>query len=221
MRVDAVDLPVFLCEMISKLMERSIKGFPVKKLLLMFWKTLIVSLGGTRGANDLRDRRSAHKGLITNRGALCKTTFPDYSKFCQEMSDKYPFYAPEPLDTAYNRRLYDLPPTPATSAIPIRKKLFANPALSQYLRSNSSTPFVFPFTNDSGYPRALEEAAALMKSSLHESLWTRDLIDVAVARRRELKGLVLRTPGVDKRTQDFEEEPSDVELFYACTLKGA
>lgn len=44
-------LPLMLIGMVSGLKDRMVpKGYPVKKLLLLLWKTLLATLGGMREA---------------------------------------------------------------------------------------------------------------------------------------------------------------------------
>lgn len=41
-------LPLVLLEMVSALKDRLPKGYPVKKVLLLLWKTLLACLGGIK-----------------------------------------------------------------------------------------------------------------------------------------------------------------------------
>jgi hypothetical protein len=41
-------LPIVLFEMIAALKDRVPKGYPVKKVLLLLWKTLLAALGGIK-----------------------------------------------------------------------------------------------------------------------------------------------------------------------------
>ena len=60
-------LPQLLFDMVAKLMERSTKGFPVKKLLLSLWKTILVSLGGLSNAKQRRTETRHRLGLNNDR----------------------------------------------------------------------------------------------------------------------------------------------------------
>lgn len=56
-------LPIVLFEMIAALKDRVPKGYPVKKVLLLLWKTLLACLGGVKEVSKARTLARELAGL--------------------------------------------------------------------------------------------------------------------------------------------------------------
>ncbi|KAJ6516172.1 hypothetical protein C8R45DRAFT_959155 [Mycena sanguinolenta] len=99
-------LPVYLFTVVSGLRDKSARGYPVKKLLLVLWKTLLSCCGGIRDHARVKKLARELAGLQTVDGAgdaNIKATPLDIETFRQETSVKYPTFTPPPPPT-------DVPP---------------------------------------------------------------------------------------------------------------
>lgn len=56
-------LPLVLFQMVAALKDRLPKGYPVKKVLLLLWKTLLACLGGMKEASKARTLSRELAGL--------------------------------------------------------------------------------------------------------------------------------------------------------------
>ncbi|KAI3617311.1 hypothetical protein CBS9595_003220 [Malassezia furfur] len=85
-------LPVFLFRLVANLREKSIKGFPVKKLVLLLWKSLLATLGGARAIEVAKARTRQKEGLgARTKDAIRSPTTPDdIRQFSAELAAKYP-----------------------------------------------------------------------------------------------------------------------------------
>ena len=57
-------LPNFFLNLVANLREKSIKGFPVKKLVLLTWKSLLASMGGSDALSKCKERVRIREGLV-------------------------------------------------------------------------------------------------------------------------------------------------------------
>ncbi|KAI0053040.1 hypothetical protein FA95DRAFT_1552928 [Auriscalpium vulgare] len=92
-------LPVYFFITVSQLREKSAKGYPVKKLLLVLWKTLLSCCGGTRDMERVKKLQRELAGLspIPEEPFPIKSSPLDVEAFHQEISVKYPtFSVPDP-----------------------------------------------------------------------------------------------------------------------------
>ncbi|KAJ7507480.1 hypothetical protein B0H11DRAFT_2313278 [Mycena galericulata] len=91
-------LPVYLFTVVSGLRDKSARGYPVKKLLLVLWKTLLSCCGGIRDHARVKKLARELAGLQTavdGGEANIKSTPIDIETFRQETAVKYPtFTAP-------------------------------------------------------------------------------------------------------------------------------
>ncbi|KAJ6627555.1 hypothetical protein B0H10DRAFT_2161191 [Mycena sp. CBHHK59/15] len=92
-------LPVYLFTVVSGLRDKSARGYPVKKLLLVLWKSLLSCCGGIRDharvkklARELASLQPASDGGEAN----IKSTPLDIETFRQETAVKYPTFTPPP-----------------------------------------------------------------------------------------------------------------------------
>ncbi|KAH7887969.1 hypothetical protein F5I97DRAFT_1805804 [Phlebopus sp. FC_14] len=109
-------LPVYLFNVVSGLKDKSAKGYPIKKLLLVLWKTLLACCGGIRELTRVKKLArelallpsvleegepllhiSPVPNLISRSPAIpIKCTPFDLETFHQETTVKYPTFTPPP-----------------------------------------------------------------------------------------------------------------------------
>ncbi|KAK7695945.1 hypothetical protein QCA50_000584 [Cerrena zonata] len=89
-------LPVYLFNVVASLKDKSAKGYPVKKLLLLLWKTLLACCGGIRELARVKklSRELAGLGEIPDEAIPIKASPLDIEAFHQEISVKYPTFTP-------------------------------------------------------------------------------------------------------------------------------
>jgi len=95
-------LPAYLFNLVALLANR--KNYPVKKLLLLLWKTMLASYGGLEKLKTLKNNLRKENGLdeIDESKQYVKATPEDYYQFYIEISNKYP--------SIYLNNVEDLPP---------------------------------------------------------------------------------------------------------------
>jgi hypothetical protein len=177
-------LPIYLFGLVASLREKSAKGYPVKKLLLLLWKSLLATFGGIKDVARCKERvrdleglqpKPRRKGRRENDLAT-KASPLDLQAFQDEVAVKYPTYAP-------SRRRDDLPFDKIASAVaplPIRKPngtqneanggnggmnlMPGTPAPSppptpkankQKYQTDQTRPFVFPYSTSVQGPRTV------------------------------------------------------------------
>ncbi|KAH6915434.1 hypothetical protein BKA70DRAFT_1420367 [Coprinopsis sp. MPI-PUGE-AT-0042] len=92
-------LPVYLFNLVAGLRDKSAKGYPIKKLLLVLWKTLLACWGGIKDHERVKKIARELHGLPNQEGTdKIKSTPLDIEGFRQELAVKYPTFAapPEP-----------------------------------------------------------------------------------------------------------------------------
>uniref|UniRef100_A0A8H7XWJ5 N1221-domain-containing protein n=1 Tax=Psilocybe cubensis TaxID=181762 RepID=A0A8H7XWJ5_PSICU len=89
-------LPVYLFNVVSNLRDKTPKGYPIKKLLLVLWKTLLTCWGGVRDHARVKKLARELAGLppITENTAKIKSSPIDIELFHSETSVKYPTFQP-------------------------------------------------------------------------------------------------------------------------------
>ncbi|THV05469.1 hypothetical protein K435DRAFT_647364 [Dendrothele bispora CBS 962.96] len=111
-------LPVYLFNLVSGLRDKSAKGYPIKKLLLLLWKTLLACCGGIRDHIRVKNLARELAGLSTapdvDKGIEPSSSPLDIELFRQETSTKYPTFTPPP------------PPPQGPSEPPISKSIPVN-----------------------------------------------------------------------------------------------
>ncbi|ETW83843.1 HAM-2, protein required for hyphal anastomosis [Heterobasidion irregulare TC 32-1] len=122
-------LPVYFFNVVSGLRDKSAKGYPVKKLLLVLWKTLLSCCGGIRDLARVKKLSRELAGLapIPDEAVPIKSSPLDIEAFRQEISVKYPTFSAHPASpTAAGHEPQALPSIPiaklaeAYTPIPIR-----------------------------------------------------------------------------------------------------
>nr|XP_018263299.1 uncharacterized protein I303_04793 [Kwoniella dejecticola CBS 10117]OBR85457.1 hypothetical protein I303_04793 [Kwoniella dejecticola CBS 10117] len=87
-------LPLVLFQMVASLKDRLPKGYPVKKVLLLLWKTLLACLGGMKEVSKARALSRELSGLPAEKKNLTKATPVDISTWRRDTAVKYPTFAP-------------------------------------------------------------------------------------------------------------------------------
>ncbi|KAJ3840755.1 hypothetical protein F5878DRAFT_52130 [Lentinula raphanica] len=91
-------LPVYLFNVVSGLRDKSAKGYPIKKLLLLLWKTLLSCFGGVRdhARAKLLARELAGLPIVSeaDQSSIIKSSPLDMEAFRQETYVKYPTFVP-------------------------------------------------------------------------------------------------------------------------------
>ncbi|KAL5527397.1 hypothetical protein ACEPAG_6188 [Sanghuangporus baumii] len=97
-------LPVYLFNVVAGLRDKSFKGYPVKKLLLLLWKTILACCGGSRDLLRIKKLARELAGLPEEKDepVPIKSSPFDLQTFRQETSVKFPTFIATP----------DLPPPP-------------------------------------------------------------------------------------------------------------
>lgn len=89
-------LPISLFNMVSTIKDKSLRGYPVKKILLLLWKTMLACFGGMRELARAKKlaRELAELPPAVDEVALVKSSPIDFKQFRQETSVKYPTFVP-------------------------------------------------------------------------------------------------------------------------------
>ncbi|CAE6478754.1 unnamed protein product [Rhizoctonia solani] len=112
-------LPIYLFGLVASLKEKSLRGYPVKKLLLVLWKSLLTCLGGIRELSRVKQLGRELAGLtemVQDQGI--KSTPVDFSTFRQESAIKYPTFVPQ--SPSSDKELTTERLATALSPIPVR-----------------------------------------------------------------------------------------------------
>ncbi|KAK6910328.1 hypothetical protein I203_104360 [Kwoniella mangroviensis CBS 8507] len=172
-------LPLVLFQMVASLKDRLPKGYPVKKVLLLLWKTLLACLGGMKEVSKARALSRELAGLPVENKNFTKATPVDISTWRRDTAVKYPTFAPPPSVVAgvSNDKLAEgIKPIPArpnyhSTEIPVSQPrqqstcasatsapLPGTPAPSpppsprpkkQQYQTDPTRPFVFPYSRAS------------------------------------------------------------------------
>ncbi|KAJ3516201.1 hypothetical protein NLJ89_g1274 [Agrocybe chaxingu] len=92
-------LPVYLFNVVSSLRDKTAKGYPIKKLLLVLWKTLLTCWGGVLEHARVKKLARELAGLPTvgENSTKLKSSPVDIDTFRNETSVKYPTFTPSPV----------------------------------------------------------------------------------------------------------------------------
>ncbi|KAI5478586.1 hypothetical protein MNV49_004845 [Pseudohyphozyma bogoriensis] len=101
-------MPIFLFNMVAGLRERNAKGYPVKKLLLLLWKSILACIGGMKDVARIKLFVREVEGLPpddlnrkTGPRPETKVAPPDFQSFRNEITSKYPSYVATGLTEPY------------------------------------------------------------------------------------------------------------------------
>ncbi|GAA6005583.1 hypothetical protein JCM10207_005258 [Rhodosporidiobolus poonsookiae] len=96
-------MPIYLYNQVANLREKNAKGYPVKKLLLLLWKSMLCTLGGMKDVERVKVLVREIEGLPKDDPESrphyrpwTKVTPPDILTFRNETLSKYPTYVPPP-----------------------------------------------------------------------------------------------------------------------------
>ncbi|GAA5862850.1 hypothetical protein JCM8547_006570 [Rhodosporidiobolus lusitaniae] len=110
-------MPIYLYNQVAGLREKNAKGYPVKKLLLLLWKSMLCTIGGMKDVERTKVLVREIEGLPKDDPSSrpdyrpwTKVTAPDILTFRNETLSKYPSYTP-PAPSSL------LPLPPALSAL--------------------------------------------------------------------------------------------------------
>ncbi|KAF9055024.1 N1221-domain-containing protein [Hymenopellis radicata] len=157
-------LPVYLFNIVSGLRDKSAKGYPVKKLLLLLWKTLLSCFGGVRDYARVRKLSRELAGLSETRSTIIKSSPLDMETFRQETTVKYPTFAPPlpqptphsppdahaPTPTTFSSSTLTSKLAQAYSPIPVRHHYHHEDTENQSGLPHNGMPF-HPGAHNSGF----------------------------------------------------------------------
>ncbi|TFK43232.1 hypothetical protein BDQ12DRAFT_674621 [Crucibulum laeve] len=114
-------LPVYLFNVVSGLRDKNAKGYPIKKLLLLLWKTLLACWGGIVEHGRVKKLARELSGLpqVDEESNKIKSTPIDIETFRQETSVKYPTFTPpqQPPPVLINAPIAKAAPAQLTSRL--------------------------------------------------------------------------------------------------------
>ncbi|TFK92199.1 N1221-domain-containing protein [Polyporus arcularius HHB13444] len=115
-------LPVYLFNVVAGLRDKSAKGYPVKKLLLVLWKTILTCCGGIRELASVKKLTRELAGLspVREEAVPIKASPVDLELFRQEISVKYPTFNPKPVTVPASTPVTTAKLAQAYSPIPVR-----------------------------------------------------------------------------------------------------
>ncbi|EJU06451.1 hypothetical protein DACRYDRAFT_113154 [Dacryopinax primogenitus] len=130
-------LPVTLFNLVAALKEKSAKGYPVKKLLIVLWKSLLACLGGLRELRRAKTLARELAGLEGDDGddAICKSTPMDLQLYHQELTQKYPTFAAAQRPEIPAERY-----ATALAPIPVRPHYHYNPPEDEFPQRFDARP---------------------------------------------------------------------------------
>ncbi|ODO08260.1 hypothetical protein I350_03850 [Cryptococcus amylolentus CBS 6273] len=102
-------LPLILFQMISTLRDKIPRGYPVKKVLLLLWKTLLACLGGMREVQQAMALSRESAGLDPNTKYFTKASPIDIANWRRDTSTKYPTFAPPTTSSSSFPSDYSVP----------------------------------------------------------------------------------------------------------------
>ncbi|KAI0774182.1 N1221-domain-containing protein [Fomes fomentarius] len=115
-------LPVYLFNVVAGLRDKSAKGYPVKKLLLVLWKTILTCCGGIRELASVKKLTRELAGLspVPEEAVPIKASPIDLELFRQEISVKYPTFNTQPVAVPASTPVTTAKLAQAYSPIPVR-----------------------------------------------------------------------------------------------------
>lgn len=114
------NIMVFLVEIIARLRWDETANVPLTRIILLFWKSLLLLFGGGESLKNAKDELEpsleARKDDSSRRTPFLTASPLDYNLFQQEITSKYPSYTPPPaavpLELENNSILPPLPQYP-------------------------------------------------------------------------------------------------------------
>ncbi|KAJ9089018.1 Factor arrest protein 11 [Entomophthora muscae] len=171
----------FLFGLIAKLKEKSFKGYPIKKVLLLLWKVLWGFAGDIKDLSAIKaEQRRSHRMAPSPPHGTPKVTPEEFNLFHQELGRKYPSCSLELgspyLTTPASGMRWALHSERTPDEDPLRG---LSSGLAD-LNNDRSSPLPLPFiTNQDALPRPILEAAELYYRHLYLSLPFVQLLQVS------------------------------------------
>ncbi|KAJ3016078.1 Factor arrest protein 11 [Thoreauomyces humboldtii] len=130
----------YLFTLVQQLAEGNRKHYPVKKLLLLLWKVLLISLGNTQQLMDLKSASRTLEGLPDfDETILVKSTPQDYHNFHLVAATRYPAYVTPNASALCPSRLQLAEPIPTS----IRRHLQQPPVIQPFISTARTLPTTF------------------------------------------------------------------------------
>ncbi|KZP00033.1 hypothetical protein CALVIDRAFT_510034 [Calocera viscosa TUFC12733] len=175
-------LPVTLFNLVAALKEKSAKGYPVKKLLIVLWKSLLACLGGIRELRRVKVLARELAGLDGDDGedSMCKSTPMDLQLFHQELASKYPTFSAAPHPDIPAEKF-----ATALSPIPVRPHYHYNPPEDEFPQRfdtrqgywQQGTPFpVTPAPSPPPQQQAQQQAGGKPKKQQYQTDQTKPFV---------------------------------------------
>lgn len=180
-------VPIYLFQLVANLREKSIKGFPVKKLILLLWKSLLATFGRHADLVRCKKLRRELEGLSGSEHASERTPVAptDIHLFRNELVAKYPTLnagfaqeldfgnklssAMQPLPQMHKAEMRLETPVPDESERPKSSAPFKGGR--QKYQTDQNRPYVLPYSQqtdrDSVVPFSIQEALALYHDHLY------------------------------------------------------
>ncbi|KAJ3131580.1 Factor arrest protein 11 [Geranomyces variabilis] len=190
----------FLFTLVDQLAEANRKRYPVKKLLLLLWKVLTVSLGTSDQLASLKTASRTLEGLDPfDEATLVKSTPQDYHNFHLVAATRYPAYVTPNADSLCPPRLQLVDPIPTC----IRRQLQQAAVLQPYVSTDKLLPTLF------------DECVDLYRKHNYVSL-----ASVQIARERDRMSKEEERRDVDGAASELEDvvEALDDEALSASHL---
>ncbi|KAH9853582.1 hypothetical protein C2E23DRAFT_777268 [Lenzites betulinus] len=139
-------LPVYLFNVVAGLRDKSAKGYPVKKLLLVLWKTILTCCGGIRELASVKKvtRELAGLSAVPDEAIPIKASPSDLEVFRQEISVKYPTFNPPSVSVPAATPVTTAKLAQAYSPIPVRHHYEHDVSESQH-QDHSQNAMPHPF----------------------------------------------------------------------------
>ncbi|PIL37062.1 hypothetical protein GSI_00754 [Ganoderma sinense ZZ0214-1] len=154
-------LPVYLFNVVAGLRDKSAKGYPVKKLLLVLWKTILTCCGGIRELASVRKltRELAGLSAVPEEAVPIKASPIDLELFRQEISVKYPTFNPQAVKAPASTPVATAKLSQAYSPIPVRHHYEHDGGDSHQDQSHSGIPHQYNVSQPGSSFRSMPQPA--------------------------------------------------------------
>ncbi|KAI9017442.1 hypothetical protein BC832DRAFT_612171 [Gaertneriomyces semiglobifer] len=198
-------VPTYLLGLIAQLAEGNRKHYPVKKLLLLLWKVLLVTIGDTAQLEELKTASRLMEALPPAKDVYLKSTPQDYFQFHSTTMAKFPAYVLPDSVSGIHAGLRLVEPL----SVGARRQLQIAPVLQPFIPT-ASCPL----------PRYFVEATELYARKNYISL---GLLQLAKERERVEREEAQKTfdGGLDaiKDLRDSAEDVSDTSSHFGSERK--
>ncbi|KAI0320873.1 hypothetical protein OF83DRAFT_1168962 [Amylostereum chailletii] len=155
-------LPIFFFNIVAGLRDKSAKGYPVKKLLLVLWKSILACCGGRSDLARVKKLSRELAGLppVGEEAAPTKSSPLDLEAFHQETTVKFPTFSAPSASTASSSNAIPQPPiapistaklAEAYSPIPVRHHYHHDEPDLQHSSHNTSHGYQQSQMHGSGF----------------------------------------------------------------------